>query len=78
MVNGSVGYWLGDKRQHKLQLRIVNMLDTKYAERYGFGNQRYSEAFITGQIAVNSNAYFYGYPFEGKPRSVYLSYQTSF
>jgi iron complex outermembrane receptor protein len=54
------------------------MLDTKYAERYGFGNQRYSEAFITGQIAVNSNAYFYGYPFEGKPRSVYLSYQTSF
>ncbi len=78
VVNGSVGYWLGDKRQHKLQLRIVNMLDTKYAERYGFGNQRYSEAFITGQIAVNSNAYFYGYPFEGKPRSVYLSYQTSF
>ena len=78
VVNGSIGYWLGDKRQHRLQLRVVNIFNERYAERYGFGNQRLSEAFITGRIALNSDQYFYGYPFEGKPRAFYASYQTSF
>lgn len=78
VLNGSLAYWAGDEKQHKIQLRVVNILDTKYAERYGFANQSRSEAFITGQIVLNSDAYFYGYPFEGKPRSVYLSYTTSF
>ena len=78
LLNGSIGYWLGDDRQHRLQLRVVNILNTRYAERFGFGNQRLSEAFITGRIALNSDAYFYGYPFEGKPRAFYLNYQTNF
>lgn len=78
VMNGSIAYWLGDERQHKIQLRLVNIFDEKYSERYGFGNMRYSEDFITGKIARNSPEYFYGYGFEGKPRAVYISYQTKF
>lgn len=78
LLNGSLGYWAGDKRQHRFQIRLVNILDTKYAERYGFGNQRFGSAFIRGEIALNGPGYFYGYPFEGKPRSVFVSYATTF
>ncbi|OWR00457.1 TonB-dependent receptor [Sphingopyxis witflariensis] len=78
LMNGSIGYRLGDERQHQFQLRIVNIFDQKYAERYGYGNMRYSSAFNRGEIAVNSPEYFYGYEFEGKPRSVYISYSTKF
>ncbi len=78
VLNGSLAYWAGDEQQHKFQLRIVNIFDKLYAERYGFGNQSRSEAFITGRIVLNSDPYFYGYRFEGKPRSVFLSYTTAF
>lgn len=78
VANGSIAYWAGDERQHRFQLRVVNITDTEYAERYGFGNRRFSEAFVTGQIALNGPGYFYGYPFEGKPRSVYFQYTTKF
>lgn len=78
LMNGSIGYRAGDERQHHFQLRIVNIFDQKYAERYGYGNMRYSSAFIRGEIALNSPEYFYGYEFEGKPRSVYISYSTKF
>lgn len=78
IANGSIAYWAGENQEHKFQLRVVNILDTEYAERWAYGNVRFSEAFVTGQIKVNGPGYFYGYPFEGKPRSVYLSYTTRF
>jgi iron complex outermembrane receptor protein len=78
LLNGSISYWAGDERQHRFQLRLVNILNEKYAERFGYGNQRFGSAFIRGEIALNSPQYFYGYAFEGKPRSVYASYTTSF
>jgi iron complex outermembrane receptor protein len=78
VVNGSIAYWAGDERQHRFQLRFVNIFDEKYAERYGFGNQRYSAAAVRGELLPTSPAYYFGYPFEGKPRSVYFSYTTSF
>lgn len=78
VMNGSLAYWAGDEQQHRFQLRLVNIFNARYAERYGYGNQRYGSAFIRGEIALNSPQYFYGYPFEGKPRSVYVSYITSF
>ena len=78
VMNGSVAYWAGDEKQHRFQLRLVNVFDAKYAERYGYGNQRFGSAFIRGEIALNSPQYFYGYPFEGKPRSVYFSFTTTF
>lgn len=78
VLNGSLAYWLGDERQHKLQLRLVNILGEKYDERYGYGNMRFSEAFITGQLKATDPGYYYGYGFEGKPRSVFLSFTTQF
>jgi iron complex outermembrane receptor protein len=78
VMNGSIAYWLGDERQHRIQLRVVNIFNERYAERYAYGNQRFSQAFVTGQIALNGPGYFYGYPFEAKKRSFYLTYTTKF
>lgn len=78
VVNGSIGVWLGDEKQHRIQLRVVNIFDEKYAERYGYGNMRFSQAFFRGEIVTNGPGYFYGYPFEGKPRAFYGSFTTSF
>jgi outer membrane cobalamin receptor len=78
VMNGSIAYWAGKEKQHRFQIRVVNITDSKYAERYGFGNQRFGSAFIRGEIALNSPAYFYGYAFEGKPRAVYGSFTTAF
>lgn len=78
VMNGSVAYWAGDEKQHRFQIRVVNITNSKYAERYGFGNQRFGSAFIRGEIALNSPEYFYGYAFEGKPRAVYGSFTTTF
>lgn len=78
VVNGSLGWWAGEDRQHRFQVRLVNVLNEKYAERYGYGNQRFSSAAVRGEITTTSPNYFYGYPFEGKPRSVYVSYTTTF
>ncbi|WP_243455597.1 TonB-dependent siderophore receptor [Sphingosinicella sp. BN140058] len=78
VANASIAYWAGAERQHRFQLRIANLFDADYAERWAYGNTRFSEAFVTGQIKLNGPGYFYGYPFEGKPRSYYLSYMTQF
>ena len=78
VVNLTVGYWAGENQQHRFQVRVVNLFDENYAERYGFGNMRYSQAFNSGQIKVTDPAYYYGYAFEGKPRAVYFSYSTKF
>ncbi|MFA7584850.1 MAG: TonB-dependent receptor [Novosphingobium sp.] len=78
VMNASFGLWLGEERQHRFQLRVANVFDKKYAERYGYGNMRYSSAFIRGDIVRNSPEYFFGYPFEGKPRAYYVSYTTTF
>lgn len=78
LMNASFGVWLGEERQHRFQLRVVNVFDKVYAERWGFSNKRYSSDYIRGNIKLNSPEYFYGYPFEGKPRSAYISYSTTF
>lgn len=78
VMNASLGVWLGEQRQHRFQLRLVNVFDKVYAERWGFGNKRYSSDYIRGNIKLNSPEYFFGYPFEGKPRSAYVSYSTTF
>lgn len=74
VMNATLGYWAGADQQHRFQFRIVNLLDEKYAERAGIGDQRYGEAFITGQITNRDPEYFYPYYFNGKPRSVFVSY----
>lgn len=74
LLNASLGYWAGDSRQHRFQLRMVNVLDEDYAERGGVGDQRYGEAFIRGEISRDDPAYLFPYEFKGKSRSFFVSY----
>lgn len=76
VMNGSIAYLLGENKQHRVQVRVVNITNEKYAERYGFGNQFYGSAFNRGEFNNQDTRYFFGYPFEGKPLSVFLSYQV--
>ncbi len=74
LLNATMGYWAGEDRQHRFQLRVVNVLDEDYAERGGIGDQRYGEAYITGQITRDDPEYRFPYVFEGKPRSFFVQY----
>jgi len=78
VVNATFGYWLGEERQHRFQLRVVNLFDEEYAERFGYGNKLFSREFNRGEIQRNSPEFFFPYPFEGKPRGFYVSYSTDF
>lgn len=78
VVNGTLTFLAGKDLQHHFQLRVANLFDTYYAERYGFGNNLYGAAFNRGEYSNTDDRYFYGYPFEGKPRSFYLTYSTKF
>lgn len=77
-LNGSVQYWMGDKREHRLQLRAVNILDEYYGGRAAFGNQLYGSEFIRGEFSNTDPRYFYPYIFQGKPRSFFVSYSYQF
>lgn len=77
VFNLSMNYFAGENRQHQFQLRLVNIFNEYYAERYGFGNQRFGSAFNRGEFGTNSPLYYFGYPFEGKPRAVYASYSLT-
>ncbi|ESQ89020.1 TonB-denpendent receptor [Asticcacaulis sp. AC460] len=78
VVNGTLTYLAGKDMEHRFQLRVANLFDTEYAERYGYGNNFYGVAFNRGEYTNTDDRYFYGYPFEGKPRSFYFTYSTQF
>lgn len=77
-VDGSVQYWLGNDLQHRLQLRIANLLDEEYGQRGAFGNQFYGSAFIRGEFTNQDPEYFYPYVFQAKKRSFFVTYSTTF
>lgn len=77
-VDGSVQYWLGNDRQHRLQLRVANLLDEAYGQRGAFGNQFYGSAFIRGEFTNQDPEYFYPYVFQAKKRSFFVTYSTTF
>lgn len=78
VVDGTVDYWMGDDREHRFQLRIVNMLDEVYSTRGAFGNQFYGSAFIRGEFTNQDPEYFYPYDFIGKKRSFFVTYSYRF
>ncbi len=78
VVDGTVQYWMGEDREHRFQLRMVNMLDEVYAQRGAFGNQFYGSAFIRGEYTNRDPEYFYPYSFIGKERSFFVSYSYRF
>lgn len=78
VVNGTLTYRAGDMLQHRFTFRVVNIFDEQYAERYGYATQQYGSAFNRGEYGTNDDRYYFGYPFEGKPRSFFISYSTNF
>ncbi len=78
VLNGSVQYWMGEQRNHRFQLRLVNILDEEYGGRASFGNQFYGSAFIRGEYTNRDPRYFYPYTFQGKERSFFVSYSYKF
>lgn len=78
VLDGSVQYWLGDDREHRLQLRAVNLLDEEYGNRGSFGNQFYGSAFIRGEYTNRDPEYFYPYIFQAKGRSFFVTYSYQF
>lgn len=78
VLNATVQYWMGDDRQHRFQLRGVNLLDEEYGERGAFGNQFYGSAFIRGEFTNTDPEYFYPYIFQGKRRAFYVTYSYQF
>lgn len=79
VLNGSVQYYLGDDRQHRFLVRVVNILDETYYERYSGGSDlRVSRAAVRGEIGPEDSAYYVQYGWNGKPRSVWFQYEYSF
>ncbi len=78
VVNANINYYMGENSQYRLTLRAVNIFDEYYAERYGYQNQLYGSAFNRKEYTATDPRYFYGYPFEGKPRSFFVSLAASF
>lgn len=78
VLNGSLGYWAGEGRRHRVQLRLENILDKTYGSRGAFGDQRFGSAFLRGEISTSDPEYRYPYVFLGKPRSASLSYSYRF
>lgn len=77
-VDGSIQYWIGENREHRLQLRGANLFDEEYGQRGAFGNQFYGSAFIRGEFTNQDPEYFYPYVFQAKRRSFFVTYSYTF
>ena len=78
VFNATINYNFGEDLENKIQFRVVNLFDEYYAERWGYGNNFYAAAFNRGEYTNQDDRYYYGYPFEGKPRSYSITYSTKF
>ena len=78
VVNASVQYLLGDDREHRFMLRIVNLFDKKYFERGGATDRAFSRAAVRGELLPTNSRYYYTYGWNGKPLSFYLQYEYNF
>lgn len=78
VLNATGQYWAGEKREHRLQLRLENILDEDYSNRGLWGNQQYSSAGVRGEVTPTDPEYYYPYAFQAKPRSLFFTYAYSF
>jgi outer membrane cobalamin receptor len=78
VLNASVQHFMGDEKQHRLMLRIVNVFDEKYSERGGATDRAFSRAGVRGEIGPTNPDYFYTYGWNGKPLSFYFQYEYRF
>jgi hypothetical protein len=78
VLNASVQHFMGEDRQHRLMLRLVNVLDEDYWERGGATDRAFSRAGVRGEIGPSNPAFFYTYGWNGKPLSYFLQYEYNF
>jgi iron complex outermembrane recepter protein len=79
VLNGSVQYFLGDRNQHRILIRGVNLLDEDYFERGAAGAfQSVNRGVIRGETGVNTASNYTTYGWNGKPRSLWIQYEYSF
>lgn len=78
VVNASVQHFMGKEKEHRVMLRVVNLLGKEYWERGGATDRAFSRAGVRGDVGANDAAYYYTYGWNGKPRSLYLQYEYNF
>lgn len=79
VLNGSIQYYLGEEREHRLMIRLVNILDEEYFERASGGSTlQVSRAAVRGEIGPQNSAFYRQYGWNGKPRSVWVQYEFNF
>lgn len=79
VLNGSIQYYLGDEKEHRLMVRLVNILNEDYYERASGGaGLGISRAAVRGEIGPEDSAYYRQYGWNGKPRSIWLQYEYNF
>lgn len=79
VLNGSVQYFLGDDRQHRVMLRVVNILDEDYFERGSAGSyQSLNRAVVRNESGVTDAENYTNYGWNGKPRSAWIQYEYRF
>jgi outer membrane receptor protein involved in Fe transport len=79
VLNASIQYFLGEDLEHRFMLRLVNLLDEEYFERYSGGSTlQVSRAAVRGEIGPQNASYYRQYGWNGKPRSVWMQYEYRF
>ncbi|MFN3609763.1 MAG: TonB-dependent receptor, partial [Hyphomonas sp.] len=79
VLNGSIQYFFGKDRQHRILVRGVNLLDENYYERYSGGaSLTLDRAVVRGEVGVNDSSYYRQYGWNGKPRSAWVQYEYRF
>ena len=78
VLNASVQYFMGNEKQHRLMLRVVNVTDEEYWERGGATDRAFSRAGVRGELTARDPAYFYTYGWNGKPLSFFFQYEYNF
>jgi outer membrane receptor protein involved in Fe transport len=78
VLNASVQRFLGEDKQHRLMLRVVNLTDEDYWERGGATDRLFSRGGVRGEIGPNNPEFFYTYGWNGKPLSFYVQYEYNF
>jgi outer membrane receptor protein involved in Fe transport len=79
VLNGSVQYFLGDNRQHRILVRGVNLLNEDYYERGAAGAfQSLNRSVVRNETGVNNASNYTTYGWNGKPQSFWIQYEYSF
>jgi hypothetical protein len=79
VMNASIQYLLGEDLEHRFMVRLVNLFDEEYFERYSGGSTlQISRAAVRGELGPQNSGYYRQYGWNGKPRSVWVQYEYRF